>query len=70
MKESAREAVEIQTNPMSILAFVGVIILLSLSLFLNNLVVSVVSLAGIVGVVLYLIQNYYVIKPKSSSSGQ
>lgn len=56
VKVSAGEAVEIKTNPKSILSF-----------FLNNLVVSVIALVGVLGAILYFIQNYYVIKPISSS---
>ncbi|CAM2363616.1 hypothetical protein LISE100100_13270 [Listeria seeligeri] len=67
VKVSAGEAVEIKTNPKSILSFVGVFFLLILSFFLNNLVVSVIALVGVFGAILYFIQNYYVIKPISSS---
>lgn len=67
VKVSAGEAVEIKTNPKSILSFVGVFFLLILSFFLNNLVVSVIALVGVLGAILYFIQNYYVIKPISSS---
>ncbi|MBC1481938.1 hypothetical protein HCJ58_10115 [Listeria sp. FSL L7-1509] len=44
VKVSAGETVEIQTNPKSILSFIGVIFLLVLSFFLNNPIVSVIAL--------------------------
>ncbi|MBC6296649.1 hypothetical protein HCJ45_05935 [Listeria sp. FSL L7-1517] len=67
VKVNAGETVEIQTNPKSILSFIGVIFLLVLSFFLNNPIVSVIALVGILGVIVYFIQNYYVIKPISTS---
>lgn len=70
VKVSAGEKVEIQTNPTSLLVSVGVLALLIISFFLNNLVVSAIGLLGVIAVIPYLIKNYYVIKPVPSSGKQ
>lgn len=67
VKVNAGEQVEIQMNSTSIPLFIGVLILLILSLFMNNGIVSGVAFLGILGTIIYLVKNYYVIKSGSSS---